>query len=207
MWQQLLDILFPPRGRRKVAREVSLATLPIAIHATHTRSGAVVNACVPYTNTSVRALIHALKFDASPHAHNLCVRVLADALSEHVAEQHAFGNRVYITTVPASATRATQRGHTHLEPLAQAVCVHSGTQYVPLLRRTRDTKRQMGLPATQRLHNMHKAFTCTQKQAEPNTHVIVLDDVVTTGGTLHEAARALRSVGYKNVSLWAIAHA
>lgn len=209
MWQKILDILFPPRGRRKVARTVSVSNIPAHTRCTRTRSGVTVNTCTLYTNESVRALVHALKFDASPHAHTVCAQLLTDALTEHIAERVLFGEHIVITTIPASATRVHERGHDHLVPLAHAVCTVSNATYAPLLVRTRDTKRQMGLHATERLHNMHHAFACdsTYVRNQATMHVIVLDDVVTTGATLAEATRALHAAGIRTVSLWAIAHA
>lgn len=209
MWQTILDILFPPRGRRLVAREVSATTVSSNTRCTLTRSGVWVNTCTSYTDESVRALVHALKFDGSPHAHSVCAQLLADALAEHSAERAMFGEQVVIVNIPGSTTRTTTRGHDHVAELARAVSAHTRIPYVPLLTRTRDTQRQMGLPATKRLHNMHDAFACNNMliPTTPQLHVIVIDDVVTTGATLSEATRALRTAGVDSVSLWAVAHA
>jgi predicted amidophosphoribosyltransferase len=70
------------------------------------------------------------------------------------------------------------------------------------LRLTRQPRDQAGLTAPERKANLVEAFAC---EAPPEGPVIIVDDIVTTGATLAEAARALRVAGVGEVRAVAIA--
>ena len=66
----------------------------------------------------------------------------------------------------------------------------------------RATAAQSELDASQRRRNLQQAFrACGPMPA----HVTLVDDVMTTGATLHAAARALRLAGVKRVDAWVCA--
>lgn len=206
MFQQLLDVLFPPRGRRARVRTLSMRTLRAHVQTIHTRSGSSVSTILPYNTPDAQDLIRTAKFDNSTHAQIMCARLVYEALEEYIAERMVFGESVILTTIPPSHARSAERGFNHLYTIATHI-QKEGITYMPLLARVRDTVPQRTLNAQERLHNMSGAFTCTVTHIIENIHVIVLDDVVTTGSTLHEAHRALTQAGYHSISLWAIARA
>jgi len=78
-----------------------------------------------------------------------------------------------------------------------------------LLLRTRRTQAQSGLDAAGRKRNTHGAFRCGRQavQALAGRHVALVDDVMTTGATLHECTKTLRRAGATRVSLWVAARA
>ena len=58
------------------------------------------------------------------------------------------------------------------------------------------------LPATERRHNVRGAFSVTRPlQGE---HILLVDDVLTTGATLNELARTLKNAGAERVEAWVI---
>ena len=72
-----------------------------------------------------------------------------------------------------------------------------------LLIRARNTAAQSYLDATQRRHNLKNAFVASQ-HVMPG-HVALIDDVMTTGATVHECAKVLLKAGVKRVDIWVIA--
>ncbi|WP_016851017.1 ComF family protein, partial [Xanthomonas citri] len=72
----------------------------------------------------------------------------------------------------------------------------------PLLRRVRATAPQSELDAAKRQRNLRDAFEV--RGALP-AHVALVDDVMTTGATLHAAAKALRKAGVQRVDAWVCA--
>ena len=97
-----------------------------------------------------------------------------------------------VVPVPTTRAKVAQRGFDTVTALAQAadaVCL-------PVLQVTRPVADQVGLGARQRRANLHGAFRAT---ALVGPRVWVLDDVVTTGATLGEAARALRLAGARDI--------
>ncbi len=73
------------------------------------------------------------------------------------------------------------------------------------LMRTRDTRRQVGLKEEQREENVRGAFSATS--AVQGRHVVLVDDVLTSGATAREAARALKAAGALNVFVLTLARA
>jgi ComF family protein len=73
------------------------------------------------------------------------------------------------------------------------------------LLRVRETPPQAGLNRAARLENMKGAFDCAQNLA--GQRIALVDDVMTTGATMSDAARALKKQGAATVDAWAIARA
>lgn len=69
--------------------------------------------------------------------------------------------------------------------------------------RVRDTPPQSELNWQERAKNMRKAFRCMEDLS--GKHVAMVDDVMTSGASLHELALALRRGGAREVSAWVIA--
>ncbi len=111
-----------------------------------------------------------------------------------------------IIPVPLHPSRLRERGYNQALELARPVGKRLG---IPIdthcCRRSRATTAQAGLNARQRRANLRNAFTVTGKP-EAN-HVVIIDDVITTGHTVGELARTLRRAGVKRIDVWACARA
>jgi ComF family protein len=88
------------------------------------------------------------------------------------------------------------------EVLSQKLGVRLSEQ---LVRRSRYTVRQSELSATERWSNVRRAFSVRAGYHLRNAHVLLVDDVLTTGATCSEAARALRRAGAERVTVAVIA--
>ena len=110
-----------------------------------------------------------------------------------------------IVPVPLHAARLRRRGYDQAlelaRPLARALQV---PLLAGVLRRTRATGAQSRLDAEARQRNLRKAFAVVDGARLP-AHVVLVDDVMTTGATLHAAARALRRAGVARVDAWVCA--
>jgi ComF family protein len=76
-----------------------------------------------------------------------------------------------------------------------------------LLRRRRHTTRQFDLTPPQRWKNVRNAFAVRSGYHLKKAHVLVVDDILTTGATASEAARALRKAGAEQVTVAVVARA
>jgi predicted amidophosphoribosyltransferase len=76
-----------------------------------------------------------------------------------------------------------------------------------LLRRTRSTLRQFDLNPPKRWENVRRAFAVRAGYHLRDAHVLLVDDILTTGATCSEAAKALRAAGAARVTVAVVARA
>jgi ComF family protein len=109
-----------------------------------------------------------------------------------------------IAYIPPDPIRQLGRGHHPAERLARELGARWELETATLLRRTDTVRRQTGLPLAERRRNVRNAFAATV--AAPDG-VVLVDDVYTSGATADAAARALRSVGAREVQVVTFARA
>lgn len=129
-------------------------------------------------------------------------------LGDHLA--HAVGRADLadpdaVTWVPTDPRRIRQRGVDHAEVLARRVACAVERPASRLLSVARRRPDQARLPEDQRRRVPDGAFLAAG--GATGGHVLLVDDVVTTGGTAHAAARALRRAGAARVTLVTLARA
>jgi len=106
--------------------------------------------------------------------------------------------------VPLHPHKLAERGFNQSIEIARWVARESGRPYDRAsLRRTRDTRPQVGLPLTERLDNLQGAFAATGSLR--GRRVAIVDDVVTTGSTARECAWTLRRAEAAAVQVWCVA--
>ena len=149
---------------------------------------------------TIRHLIYSLKFNARYKN----ARLLGTLLAEHLAESAELPD--CILPVPLHPSRYRERGFNQSIEIARTV---SKELKIPLdlssCRRNRNTAHQTNLSAKQRRNNMKNAFTIVKPISAG--HVAILDDVMTTGTTVHELAKTLVKSGVSRVGVWVCARA
>ena len=124
-------------------------------------------------------------------------RAIATALACDAALLSRAPRPDLIVPVPLHANRLRARGFNPTAILSRTIAKTMACAFEPdLLFRTRDTPSQTRLGRKARRMNVRGAFACA-RNAAPN--IWLIDDVVTTGSTLEEAARCLLGAGAKNV--------
>lgn len=107
--------------------------------------------------------------------------------------------------VPLHRARLRQRGYDQALELARPLATSMQLALRDdLLLRTRHTQPQSRLGALQRRRNLRGAFVVREDIALPR-HVVLIDDVMTTGATLHAAAKTLLRAGVERVDAWVCA--
>jgi len=114
--------------------------------------------------------------------------------------QGLIGPEALLLPVPMPLSRMRRRGQHHGADLCRQIAAISRSQWEwRLLRRRGEQPRQSELSGRARLHNLRRAFVCDERycrQARIEGRPIwVIDDIITTGATVHHAARALQLVG------------
>src|SRR5690606_35139969 len=148
----------------------------------------------------VDRLLPRLKFHRDLAAGRLLAQAMAAALP-------AGPRPDALVPVPLHPARLRQRGYNQAlelaRPLGRALALPLRRN---LLRRVRDTAAQSRLDAGARAANLRDAFEVPGGEAVP-AHVVLVDDVMTTGATLHAAAEALADAGAVRVDAWVCARA
>ena len=130
-------------------------------------------------------------------------RVLAQSMAERFA---GLPRPQALVPVPLHRTRLRRRGYDQAlelaRPLARALQL---PLHADLLRRACATRAQSRLDAEERRRNLQNAFRVESRGSALPHHVVLVDDVMTTGATLHAAARALRAAGVARVEAWVCA--
>lgn len=143
-------------------------------------------------------LLPRLKFHNDLAAGRLCGELMANALAQ--AERPEA-----LVPLPLHRSRLRGRGFDQAfelaKPLARTLCL---PLLDDVLLRVRDTAPQSRLDAPARRRNLRRAFAVRPGAALP-AHVALVDDVMTTGATLHAAADALLRAGVVRVDAWVCA--
>lgn len=111
-----------------------------------------------------------------------------------------------IVPMPLHPHRLRKRGFNQALELSRPLHALRGIPLAPrLCRRTRDTPAQAALPWRARVANVRGAFHCTADLS--GKHLLLVDDVMTTGASLDECARTLKLHGAASVTLLVVARA
>lgn len=131
---------------------------------------------------------------------------LAALLARTSGVREALAQADWLLPMPLAPARLAERGYNPALLLARQL--DAGRCRAELLRRTRDTAPQRGLTRAERQRNVRGAFAAAAGQAGAllaGRRVLLVDDVMTTGASLYEAARALRQAGARHVDALVVA--
>lgn len=137
----------------------------------------------------LKELIHQFKYQGR-HAtgERLAARLLArDRVRQLVADADV------LVPVPLHRWRQFRRGYNQAAVVAHIVAKHCGKPIVRPIARVRNTPSQTNLHAREkRFANLRGAFRLVNPMSIGGQHVLVIDDVTTSGATLQTVARALQ---------------
>ncbi|MBN2424965.1 MAG: ComF family protein [Calditrichaceae bacterium] len=144
---------------------------------------------------NLKTIIHQLKYN-----HGI---TLATYFAEPFLELLTGKNFDLVTGVPLNTARERDRGYNQSYLLAQAVSEIMGIPFKKILMRNANTKSQTKLTREQRRKNVANAFACITSVA--NLHILLIDDLITTGSTINECASVLIKNGARKVHAAAVA--
>jgi ComF family protein len=205
MWRFLLDLLFPPTSLEGKSgtwvtprEEMSFRTLPrrledvrLVEHGLPSMDRLVAAASyahVPLLQTALRRLkYHRVRGVEEPLGKLLAeVAFLLDAPPDAV-----------LCPVPLHRSREHERGFNQSQLLAEFVAMEYGWDIQELLTRKRSTGHQAHRSRSERVHALDHAFVCNDIVLPQ--HVILVDDICTSGSTLEECAKTLKEAGVQTV--------
>jgi ComF family protein len=151
----------------------------------------------------LRDLILRMKYSSG----EALAEMLGELWAEHAGQElRALGVAVVIP-VPLHWRRRWTRGYNQSEALARSLAYRLGLPCRPRwLRRIRHTPFQTQRSATERRENVKGVFQSRAGEQLKGRSILLVDDVLTTGSTASEAARALIAAGGREVTVAVLAH-
>ena len=196
----LLDLIYPPRcpfcrrpGAHGVCPECDRA-LPRPRSPLRAGEGFGKCAAPLRYEGAARSAILRLKFGGAR-----AVAKELGALLAQCAEEELCGQFDRVTFVPLARRRRRERGFNQAQLLARAAAKLWDAEAEALLVKIRDNPPQSTLSAEARRGNAAGCYAAKSRQRVEGGRFLLVDDVITTGATLAECARALRAAGAESV--------
>lgn len=145
----------------------------------------------------VDRLLSSVKYHRRPQL----LRWLTACLAERIQQRQQPLPEMLIP-VPSHPLTLWRRGFNQAELIASLLASQLSITQKNLLRKRLLTQHQLELDRAQRLKNLTGAFVV---DGAPARHIAIVDDVMTTGATVTQAARALRQAGAGEIEVWVIA--
>lgn len=192
-------------------RSLALNKSPCQICARPLETGAICGKCISNANHFDHAIAPLLYREPVSHMlralkyHNgiAFARTAASVISEAALNRGAKKPDL-ICSVPMTTQAQRKRGFNQSALIALLMGYRLGIPVSNnLLRKVRETPHQSDLNATERQSNLKNAFIC-QRPME-GRHVVIVDDVLTTGATVNELAKTLKQAGASRVDVWVCA--
>ena len=150
------------------------------------------------------AILHDMKYRHVP----TMGRYLASLAAAELQASGFFDGVEVIVPVPLHITKLAQRGYNQSEYLARGIADELGIPYVELLKAVRPHSTQTHKGAIERWQNIQGNYAL-KKDADrlAGKHILLVDDVITTGSTLCVCASLLKEIPEVKVSLFTLAAA
>ncbi len=163
-----------------------------------------------YKNDAIKTTIHYFKYENFLDLKKPIEKIIASYIDKIGFIENEWKNTI-VVPIPLHKTRLRKRDFNQAEAIAKII---SGKLDIPLqsnvLTRKKNTKQQIKLKSDkERRENLRDAFVLAPgvKKKLKNSTIILVDDVYTSGVTMHEATKILRRGGVKNVIGFVVAKA
>ena len=149
--------------------------------------------------TVLKRVINAYKFENVKAAS----RVLVDLIDERLPLLPA---NIVIVPIPTAPSHIRQRGYDHIDILARLLAQKRKIPIASLLQRS-SSATQHRLNKADRQHEAGNAFHVSEAGTiYPDTPLLILDDIITTGSTVSSAAKVLADAGAKTIFVVSLAY-
>jgi ComF family protein len=151
-----------------------------------------------YYEKVARDLLSRYKFGHQRAAAAEVAKLMVGAFLKHNGNTSLASINYLVVPVPTATSRMRERGFGHSELLAKKIGLMLKLDRANALRRLGQS-RQVGAKRPDRLSQLEGSFAVKSNRQIHGRNVLLVDDVVTTGGTIMAATKALRSAGAKQV--------
>lgn len=163
-----------------------------------------------YRDSRVKNLVWEIKYRKNVAIANTVGQLLYEKMAMQAHIDKIVGTKILLVPIASSKKRRRERGFNQCEVMCEAI-LKFDTQnilaYAPeVLEKCKNTPHQADLPREERLKNIIGSYIAREPEKIRDATIYLVDDVVTTGATMKEAAHVLVAAGAKAVHGFAIAH-
>lgn len=157
-------------------------------------------------NRVMKRIIKQIKYRLVADAYGDLYQIASRGIGIPLAEFRQAAGKLHLLPVPLHSKRLRQRGFNQAHLIASSIHSATGIPLTDVLERIRYTSAQAGLRhAADRRVNMADAFRVRPSAPVQGAAFLLIDDVITSGATVHEAARVLKKSGARYVAAFALA--
>lgn len=151
--------------------------------------------------TTVKKLVYSFKY--KPYVSDLA-NLMADLFYEGIIQKEQFmkflDKKPVFTSIPLHSSKLKSRGYNHANILGLNLAKKFNLEHKEMLIRVKKTTSQFGLDRKQRQKNIRNAFDLAPNiSISKHPNILLVDDILTTGTTMLEAAKVLKKGGAKAV--------
>jgi ComF family protein len=147
-------------------------------------------------------LLHAGKYLYMEDAFEYLRPLIQYILVEHKA---LFKDVTHVCAIPLHRQRFAERGFNQSDYIAHIIATELDILQIFCLKRVKKTKQQARLSKEERIENTKDAFVCIESKVPVSGHVLVVDDVFTTGSTMQAAIDAFKAHNRLEISGFTVA--
>ena len=153
-------------------------------------------------NNSTQHIVHQIKYyDNYPLA-----KTFGRMMGKDIRESHRFDSVDILIPVPLHPKKERQRGYNQSQLLCEAIAEEFQRPiYTHVLFRNTHTESQTHKTREERLKNMQNVFEVQNSKLIEGKHILLIDDVITTGSTTSECCEALLKVPGVKISIASLA--
>ena len=149
-------------------------------------------------------IILAAKESGNRTARKLLASSIANSLT-YAIQQLKLKSEIMLVTIPSRSSAIRKRGRDHISELASDIISIASSEDIKIshqniLHLTKQIKDQSNLNKSQRIQNMSGAYLANYPESS-FSNLIIIDDLITTGASIHEAIRALSVINLRPVAI------